>query len=60
VIEDVPLSLAPTLGLNPDVSVSATRTRRRFTAAYKRRLLDAAAACTRPGEIGALLRREGL
>ena len=43
-----------------DVRVSATRTRRRFTAAYERRILDAAAACTRPGEIGALLRREGL
>jgi transposase-like protein len=60
VIEDVSLSPAPTLVLNPDVSVSATRTRRRFTAAYKRQILDAAAACTRPGEIGALLRREGL
>jgi len=60
VIEDVPLSPAPTLVLNPDVSVSATRTRRRFTAAYKRQILDAAAGCTRPGEIGALLRREGL
>jgi transposase-like protein len=60
VIADVPLSLAPTLVLNPDVRVSATRTRRRFTAAYKRQILDAAAACTRPGEIGALLRREGL
>ena len=54
------MSLAPALVLNPDVSVSAARTRRRFTTAYKRRVLDAAAACTRPGEIGALLRREGL
>ena len=59
-IEDVPLSPAPTLVLNPDVGVSPTRTRRRFTAAYKRQILDAAAACTRPGEIGALLRREGI
>jgi len=60
VIEDVLLSPAPTLVLNPDVSVSPTRTRRQFTAGYKRQFLDAAAACTRPGEIGALLRREGL
>jgi len=40
--------------------VSPTRTRRRFTAAYKRQFLDAAAVCSRPGESGALLRREGL
>ena len=59
-IEDVLLSLAPTLVLNPDVGVSPTRTGRRFTAAYMRQILDAAAACTQPGAIGALLRREGL
>ncbi len=34
--------------------------RRRFTAQYKQRILDDAAQCTEPGEIGALLRREGL
>ncbi len=34
--------------------------RRRFTAEYKRKILEEAAACTKPGEIGALLRREGL
>ncbi|UCF41629.1 MAG: transposase [Gemmatimonadota bacterium] len=34
--------------------------RRRFTAEYKRRILKEADACTKPGEIGALLRREGL
>jgi len=33
--------------------------RRRFTAEYKLRILEAAAACA-PGEVGALLRREGL
>jgi transposase len=42
---------------NPEV---AERThRRRFTAAYKVRILREAAACE-PGQIGALLRREGL
>jgi transposase len=34
--------------------------RRRFTAEYKLRILQEADACTQPGEIGALLRREGL
>jgi transposase len=34
--------------------------RRRFTAAYKLRVLREADACREPGEIGALLRREGL
>jgi len=60
VIEDVPLSPVPQLVINPDVGVSPTRTRRRFTATYKRDILQAVAACSAPGEIGALLRREGL
>src|SRR6266566_4971229 len=34
--------------------------RRRFSAQYKLRILREVEACTRPGEIGALLRREGL
>lgn len=34
--------------------------RRRFTAEDKLRVLKEADACTRPGEVGALLRREGL
>jgi transposase-like protein len=34
--------------------------RRRFTAEYKLRILREADACKQPGEIGALLRREGL
>lgn len=34
--------------------------RRRFTAAYKTRILKEADACHKPGELGALLRREGL
>ena len=46
---------------NPhDTGVSPTRTRRRFTAAYKLKILEAAAQCTKPGDLGALLRREGL
>jgi len=34
--------------------------RRRFTAEYKLRVLREAEACQRPGEVGALVRREGL
>jgi transposase-like protein len=34
--------------------------RRHYTAEFKLRVLRAADACTKPGEIGALLRREGL
>jgi transposase-like protein len=34
--------------------------RRQLTAEYKLRILREADACTEPGEIGALLRREGL
>jgi len=43
----------------PDPEVPTKATRRRFTAEYKRRILrDADNA--KPGELGALLRREGL
>jgi len=35
-------------------------TRRQFSAEYKRRVLEEADACVEAGEIGALLRREGL
>jgi len=40
--------------------VPAKATRRRFNAEYKRRILRQAEACTQRGQIGALLRREGL
>jgi transposase-like protein len=43
---------------NPEVPDKATR--RRFTAEYKLRILTLADACTEPGILGALLRREGL
>lgn len=44
----------------PDPEVVPKAERRRFSAEYKRRILRAADACTQPGEVGALLRREGL
>jgi transposase-like protein len=34
--------------------------RRSFPAEYKRRILEEADRCTEPGQLGALLRREGL
>ena len=44
----------------PETEVLAKAQRRRFSAEYKRRILKEADRCTRAGEIGALLRREGL
>lgn len=43
-----------------DVEVPAKAQRRRFTAEYKRKVLAEAEAATKRGELGALLRREGL
>jgi transposase len=48
----------PAQALDPELVEQAQR--RRFTAEYKLRILEEADACTQPGEIGALLRREGL
>ena len=45
---------------NSDPEVLERPQRRRFTAKYKLQVLQQADACTEPGEIGALLRREGL
>lgn len=44
----------------PDPEVVVKPKRRQFTADYKHRILQEVDACTQPGEIGALLRREGL
>src|SRR5215213_1307675 len=44
----------------PNPEVSDTPKRRRFTADYKQRILAEAEAAREPGQIGALLRREGL
>jgi transposase-like protein len=46
--------------LAQETEVSSKARRRRFTAEYKRKILSEVDACTKPGEIGALLRREGL
>ena len=44
----------------PDPELVEQAKRRSFTAEYKARILAEADACTRPGEVGELLRREGL
>ena len=47
-------------GPMPDPAVSEKPVRRRFLAEYKLRVLREADACSEPGQLGALLRREGL
>jgi transposase-like protein len=44
----------------PDPEVSQRASRRRFTAGDKLRILAEADSCSQPGQLGALLRREGL
>jgi len=43
-----------------EVEVLEKPQRRRFTLEYKRRIVREADRCRKPGEVGALLRREGL
>src|SRR6266508_6610866 len=44
----------------PDPELVEQAKRRSFTAKYKAEILAKADACTKPGEVGELLRREGL
>jgi transposase len=44
----------------PDPELVEQAKRRKFTAKYKLEILTKADACTKPGEVGELLRREGL
>jgi transposase-like protein len=50
----------PTMTQEPDPQVVPKAERRRFSAEYKLRILTEADRCTEHGQIGALLRREGL
>ncbi len=54
-----PLRVVPPLAV-PDPEVRERAARRRFTAEYKLQVLREADQCARVGELGALLRREGL
>ena len=51
---------ADSTSLHPDPEVSEKKPRRRFSAVYKLRIIKEYDSCSKPGEIGSLLRREGL
>ena len=50
----------PTAAIPPEPEVTARHARRRFTIQYKLEILRKADACTQPGQVGELLRKEGL
>ena len=50
--------IAPIVPADPEVA--ATAKRRQFSGSERRRIVAAADRCSAPGEIGALLRREGI
>jgi transposase len=58
--EDAPGSAPQIPRPGTDSEVVAHAQRRNFSPAEKRRILEAADRCTKPGEIGALMRREGI
>ena len=51
---------ASSIASPPSPEVAATAKRRQFSASQRHRILAAADRCSRIGEIGALLRREGI
>jgi len=55
-----PVGVPKSGGAAPNPEVLAKPTHRHFTGDYKRQILQQADACTQPGQLGALLRREGL
>jgi len=50
----------PVMINSPDPEIPEIKPRRNFTAKYKLRILAEADRCSQPGELGVLLRREGL
>ena len=58
--DEAPSERPGTAPARPDPEVVAKPKRRRFTAAYRLRVVEEADRCTAPGEVGRLLRREGL
>jgi transposase len=57
---DAPGSARSPNPVGSDCEVVARARRRHFSNADKRRILQAADQCTKPGEVGALMRREGV
>jgi transposase len=58
--DEGPSAGAHALPVPPDPEVVAKPKRRRFTAEYRLRILEEADRCAGTGEVGQLLRREGL
>jgi transposase-like protein len=58
--EDAPGSAPSSIPPGRDSEVVPRARRRTFSNADKRRILQAADLCTKPGEVGALMRREGV
>jgi transposase-like protein len=58
--DEIPSAGAGTRSAPPDPEVVAKPKRRRFTAEYRLRIVEEADQCTQPGDVGRLLRREGL
>ncbi len=58
--EDAPGSAKQDPRPSTDSEVVAHAQRRNFSPAQKRRILEEADRCTKPGDIGALMRREGI
>ena len=59
-VSDRDVPSGPAASSAPDPEVSEKPTRRRYPAEYKLRILKEVDACTEPGHVGAVLRREGL
>ncbi|MDE2956734.1 MAG: transposase [Bacteroidota bacterium] len=59
-MDDKKFSYTESEGEAPPTEVIPRAKRRRFSASYKLRILEEADAATASGEVGALLRREGL
>ena len=58
--EDASGSASPVARSDASAEVVPHARRRQFSNADKRRILEAADRCARPGEVGALMRREGV
>ena len=60
VSQPIPLSQRIILPERSDPEVQEKKPRRRFSAQYKLRVLNEVDSCSEPGQIGVILRREGL
>ena len=54
------MTISPIASSDEETEVTEKAKRRTFTAEYKRRIVKEAESCKKSGDVGALLRREGL